>query len=224
MGQPGHKHKAAAIMKQRGMTLIEISIVILLMALFVGMVVPSVSNITRADLRSTSRKLAGAIRYTYDLAVRKDAVFRVVMDLDDGSFWVESSTDRFLLGREKTKVEDGALAEEDEDKERHFVSRSYIESGDMWKPKKKATFSNFAGPLTKKVTLPKTVSFQDVWVFHQEERVTTGQAYIYCFPSGMSEKAIIHLVDEDENAYTLWVQPLTGRVRIYPEFVEAPDE
>ena len=215
---------AALIKRRRGMTLIEISIVLLLIAVLMGMVVPSVSNITRADLRATSRKLAGTIRFTYDLAVRKGTVFRVVMDLDEGSFWVESSSDRFLLGKEKTEVEDGALVEEDEEEKHRFVSRSYIESGEMWQPKHKATFSSFAGPLIKKITLPNTVSFQDVWVFHQEERVTAGQAFIYCFPSGMSEKAVIHLIDEDENVYTLWVQPLTGRVRIYSEFVEAPDE
>jgi len=207
------------------MTLIEISVVLLLIATLLAMAIPSVSNITRADLRSSARKMASTIRYAYDLAARKSSTFRVVFDLDERSWWIESSTDKFLLNREKTEVVDGALDQEaDQDKKRRFVSRSFIESGEMWQPKKKATFSNFAGPLTPKISLPDSVAFQDVWVSHQTERVTTGQAFLYCFPTGMTERAVIHLIDEDDNPYTLWVYPLTGRVKIYPEYMETPDD
>lgn len=211
---------------RRGMTLIEISVALLLIAVLMGMAIPSVSNITRADLRSTARKLASTIRYTYDLAARKNDTFRLVFDLDERTWWIESAGDKFLLNREKTEVVDGALdlEAEEEDEDRRFVTRGFIESGEMWRPKRKATFSNFSEPLTPKITLPDTVAYQDVWVAHQTERVTTGQAYLYCFPTGMTERAVIHLIDEDDNPYTLWVYPLTGRVKIYPEYVETPDE
>lgn len=211
--------------RQRGMTLIEISVSLLLIAILMGMAIPSVSNITRADLRSSARKVASTIRYAYNLAARKNAVFRVVFNLDERAWWVESAAESFLLKREKTEVVDGALdLEAEEEDERRFVSRSFIESGEMWRPKKNATFSNFSGPLTPKNILPDTVFYQDVWVAHQTERVTGGQAYLYCFPTGMTERAVIHLIDEDGNAYTLWVYPLTGRVKIHAEYVETPDE
>lgn len=211
---------------QRGMTLIEISVALLLIAVLMSLAVPAVSNITRADLRASARRVAASIRYTYDLAARKTSVFRVVFDLDEGAWWVESSSDRFLLNREKTEVVDGALdlEAEEEREERRFVSRGYIESGEMWQPKRKATFSNFAGPLTPKAQLPDSVFFQDIWVAHQEAAVSNGQAYLYCFPTGMTEQAVIHLVDEDDNPYTLWVHGLTGRVEIEPRYLEPPDD
>jgi prepilin-type N-terminal cleavage/methylation domain-containing protein len=210
---------------ERGLTLIEISVSLLLIGILMAMVIPSVSNITRVDLRTSARKVAGTIRYTYDLAARKNTPFRVVFDLDNRAWWIESASDRFLLGREKTEVTDGALVEDqDEERKQRFVKRTFIEGGEMWKPKQKATFSNFAGPLTPKATLPDTIAFQDVWIAHQTERVTAGLAYLYCFPTGMTERAVIHLVDEDDNAYTLWVHALTGRVKIMPQYIEAPDE
>jgi len=210
---------------EQGLTLIEITIVMFLIGILMTMAIPAVSNITRAELRTSARKVAGSIRFTYDLAARKNAVFRMVFALEERSWWVECASDRFLLDREKTDVSDGALDEKDPDEERRrFVSRSFIESGEMWRPRKKASFANFTGPLTGKIPLPDSVSFQDVWVAHQAERVTAGRAYLYCFPTGMTERAVIHLVDEDDNAYTLWVYPLTGRVKIHPEYIEAPDE
>lgn len=219
------RHLTRRAKSDRGLTLIEISVALLLIGILMAMVIPSVSNITRVDLRTSARKIAGTIRFTYDLAARKNAPFRVVFDLDNRAWWVESASDRFLLEREKTRVTDGALEEvQDEERSRRFVKRSDIEGGQMWQPKKKASFANFAGPLTQKISLPDTIAFQDVWVAHQSERVTGGLAYLYCFPTGMAERAVIHLVDEDDNAYTLWVYPLTGRVKILPQYVEAPDE
>lgn len=208
-----------------GFTLIELVITISLMVMIMAVVVPSVGNITGMNLKTSASKLAGAISYTYDLAARKNAVFRVVFDLDENTYWVESSSDKFLLNRQKTKVSEGELQPEDEDeRSRRFTSRSYIESGDMWKPKSKASFADFAGPITKKVSLPDGVSIDDVWVAHQEDRVTTGQVYLYCFPTGMTEQAVIHLVDDDQDVYTLSVEGLLGSVKIYPHYVEGPEE
>jgi type II secretory pathway pseudopilin PulG len=209
-----------------GITLIELVIVTSLLALMVAILIPSVSNITGANLKMAASKLAGTIRYTYDLAARKNTAFRVVFDLDEHQYWVESSSDRFVLDREKTDVRDGMLniEEEDERRSRRFVSRSFIESGAMWEPKKRASFSDFAGPLTPKVPLPKDIEFQDVWVAHQTERVTGGHAYLYCFPTGMTERAMIHLVEDNEDTFSLQVEALTGSVKVFPHFVEIPED
>ena len=211
-----------------GFTLIELVIVIALLALMVTIVVPSVVNIFGANLRSTVSEVAGAIRFTYDLAARKNVPFRLVFDLDEQAYWVESSSEKYLFDREKTRVSDGRL-DEDAEKEkergrsRRFVDRSYIEGGEMWQPKGKPSFSDFAGRYTKKKPLPEDIIFQDVWVAHQEDRVTAGRAYLYCFPTGMTERAVIHIGDDAEDAYTLVVQALTGVVKIHPGYVEAED-
>jgi prepilin-type N-terminal cleavage/methylation domain-containing protein len=214
--------------RQGGLTLIELVIVISLLALIVTIVLPSVANIIGMNLRTTAAEVAGAIRFTYDLAARKNVPFRLVFDLDEQAYWVESASEKYLLDREKTGVSDGRLDEDAErEKERgrsrRFVDRSYIEGGEMWQPKGKPSFSSFAGPYTKKKPLPTDIFFQDVWVAHQDDRVTAGQAYLYCFPTGMTERAVVHIGDDAEDTYTLVVEALTGVVKVHPEYVEAEE-
>ena len=209
---------------QTGLTLIELVIVVSLIALIVTIVVPSVVNIIGANLRTTAAEVAGAIRFTYDLAARKNVAFRLVFDLDEQAYWVESASEKYLLEKEKTGVSEGRLDEEaQQERSRRFFDRSYIEGGEMWQPKGKPSFSDFAGPYTKKKALPQDIFFQDVWVAHQEDRVTAGQAYLYCFPTGMTELAVVHIGDYGEDAYTLVVQALTGVVKIHSGYVEAEE-
>ena len=206
------------------MTLIETTVVILIIGISLAMAIPAVTNITAANLRASARKVSGAIRYGYDLAARKNATFRIVFDLDKSAYWLESANDKFLLDREKQEVSDGALDLESKERSKRFVTRSFIESERMWQPKEGPAFSKFAGPMTKPVVLPEGVFIRSVWVAHQESEVRAGQAYLYCFPTGMTERAVVHLEDEDENIYTLWVHALTGRVEVHPEYIEAPDD
>lgn len=213
---------------QAGLTLIELVIVVSLLALMVTIVIPSVANITGTNLRSTAAEVAGAIRFTYDLAARKNVPFRLVFDLDEQAYWVESASEKYLLDVEKTGVSEGRLDKEQEqakerERSRRFVNRSYIEGGEMWQPKGKPSFSSFAGAYTKKKALPADIVFQDVWVAHQDDRVTAGQAYLYCFPTGMTERAVVHIGDDAEDTYTLVVEALTGLVKVYPEYVEAEE-
>jgi type II secretory pathway pseudopilin PulG len=209
-----------------GLTLIELVIVVSLLALMVTIVIPSVANIIGANLRSTTSEVAGAIRFTYDLAARKNAPFRLVFDLDEQAYWVESASEKYLLSRQKTGVSEGRLdedAEKEKKRSRRFIDRNYIEGGEMWQPKGEPSFSSFAGPYTKKKALPQDILFKDVWVAHQEDRVTAGQAFLYCFPTGMTERAVVHIGDDAEDVYTLVVEALTGVVKIYPEYVEAEE-
>lgn len=210
---------------QKGLTLIELIIVSALLVLLTAIVVPSIGAITGAQLRSTASGLSGTIRYTYDLAARKNQPFRVVLDLDEQAYWVESSSDRFLLNQEKSRIQNGAVEEPDEDdrESRRFVSRGFIESDEMWKPKKSASFSKFAGPLTPKVSLPEHITFQGAWVAHQKDRATSGLVYIYCFPTGITEQALIHLAEGDQDIFTIQVWPLTGTVKIYSYYLDEPE-
>jgi hypothetical protein len=53
--------------------------------------------------------------------------------------------------------------------------------------------------------------------------VTSGRAYLYFYPLGQTEPAIVTLSDPSgENVYSLVVHPITGRVRIYNTEVRPP--
>ena len=209
---------------QRGMTLIELSITLLIIGVCLGLASLTLANITHANLKSAASKLAGAIRYTYELAGRKNVAFRLAFDLDQKTYWVESSSSEFLLVRDKEEVREGMIKPEDQQREhsRRFVTRSMFENGDVWKPKGPPSFAAFAGPLSKKQSLPNEISFKGVWVAHQKERVTAGMAYLYCFPTGMTERAAIYLTDTSNNIFTVMVEALTGHVSVTAEYL--PEE
>jgi general secretion pathway protein H len=70
-----------------------------------------------------------------------------------------------------------------------------------------------------KTELGGSVRFADVWVQHQAERYTSGKAFLYFWPTGLTETAAIHLAQGDD-VNTLLVSPLTGRVKIVSGRVE----
>ena len=80
-----------------------------------------------------------------------------------------------------------------------------------------------AFPEIPKTELGGAVKFADVWVQHQPERYTSGKAYLYFWPSGLTEEASIHLAQSDD-VYSLVVSPLTGRVKVSGTRVDAPGQ
>ena len=51
-------------------------------------------------------------------------------------------------------------------------------------------------------------------------------AYTYIFPNGFAEPTFVRIVDEDddEDGFTLEVEPLSGRVLLHEEEVELEDK
>jgi general secretion pathway protein H len=53
------------------------------------------------------------------------------------------------------------------------------------------------------------------------EPLTRGRAYLYFYPLGQTEPAIITLTDQTgESVYSLVVHPITGKVKIYNQEVQ----
>ena len=61
----------------------------------------------------------------------------------------------------------------------------------------------------------------DVYTPRQREPYKKGKAYLYFFPDGHTERAIVRL-SQDDDFYTLLVSPLTGRVDVKAGKIE-PD-
>lgn len=67
--------------------------------------------------------------------------------------------------------------------------------------------------------LPKGVDLEDVYLF-SEGKIQDGEALMRFFANGSVDRALIHLRNENNDAYTLEVNPLTGHVRLYDRYVE----
>jgi prepilin-type N-terminal cleavage/methylation domain-containing protein len=75
--------------RERGFTLIELSIVILILAIVARFAIPKIRSITGAELRATTRRLAYTTRYLYEEAALSGAMFTLYLDLDRQEYWIE---------------------------------------------------------------------------------------------------------------------------------------
>jgi general secretion pathway protein H len=233
--------------RQRGVSLVEILIVVAIGALLLGGAVYGVRALAKSDLRSSSLKLAGMIRYAFDRSITTGEYFRIVLDLTQSRFWLERSPTRAYLARDKERspgggkafdqeAEERRLDEEERKREEREAARqpakglfganmdALLYSEPPPKPKR-AKFQTFTDAVLKLKGEVKTgrARLADVYTPRQREPYTSGRAYLYFFPDGHTERALIHLRDGND-WYSLIVHPLTGRVEVKSGFVELPSD
>jgi general secretion pathway protein H len=212
-----------------GVTLIELMIVMVLIALVVGSAVGGLRSLAKSDLRSSASKMAGAVRYLFDRASTTGKVHRLVLDIDKGRYWAEVSDDRFIMagGREteeSRRKEADKLANEAEEAQKRADEKTGLDAMQArYKPEpfrpKRARFGAFKEMAVKPVDL-KGAIIADVYTPRLADPLDVGQGYIYFFPLGMTEAAIVHLTDKKREAfYSLVVHPLTGRVQIKNSYI-----
>lgn len=212
-----------------GFTLIELLIVIAIIAVVATLGAASISNSMRSKTRQLTWRVTTMVKYLYNSSITENKTNRLVLDFESNSYWAESTFDKFLLDKasalndkrsdvkkeevkkavEETEGETGgeeAKAGEDEE-------NSYIEP-------QEASFGAVESIVIETKQIPKGISIKDVWTEHDLEPVTQGRAYIYFFPSGVAERAIINFKDDsnEDKQFSVSVEPFTGDVDIEPEY------
>jgi general secretion pathway protein H len=84
---------AGTFIKERGFTLIEMVVVITILALVTLLVLPRLPTTDTADLRGSARSLAAAIRYLGDHSVTAKTLYRLHLNLTDGTVTVTRKGD-----------------------------------------------------------------------------------------------------------------------------------
>lgn len=227
------KHARHIARSEHGVTLIEIMVALVLIGLMVVGAVTGLQSITKSDLRGSASRMAGAIRYLFDRASTTGRAHRLVFDFKEGSYWAEVTNDKVFLNsgkeNEETRKKLAELIAKENEEERKEEERNEFQGSAIparylpkpYKPKR-AEFGAFKETSMRKVTLPGKVILADYYVPRLESPMTEGQAYLYFFPLGMTEPALIHLSDaKRETFYSLVVHPLTGRVKVVNKYVEA---
>lgn len=223
----------SAVQDTHGFTLIEVMIAMGLVALMVTASVLGLRSMAKSDLRSSATRMAGAIRYLFDRASTTGRVHRMVFDFDNGKYWAESSDDPFILAGgketdESRKKEVEKIAKEEELKRQEAEKEAFFGSQIPAKyiPKpfvpKRAKFDAFKEMAVKPITLKSGVVLGDIYTPRLLKPLESGKGYLYFFPMGMTEAAVIHLTDKSgETVYSLIVHPLTGRVTVKNSLVQA---
>ena len=187
-----------------GFSLIELIFALFIVATILGIAIPRIQSGLELQLKTTARRLSSSIRYAYYEAVAHNRYYRLALDLSarEPSYWLEVSDKPVLI----------RTSEEEEQFQRRIQSLSVENRKALLE--REPTFHRVEEGLSKGYPLPKGVRFRDVFVSHQPGKFDGGVSYLYFFPSGATERAVINLEDKDGEIYSLEVAPLSAKVRI----------
>ncbi len=252
-GRPGRA------LRQAGMTLIEIMIVLAISSLMIGMVLYSANSGRAAEVTRATNQLANTIRFTFNKARVSGTYFRININIDDREFSVQQADEAMYMPATDRNGEPVVLTEsEKEDREardkraEENYNRSVIakildaeasadeDGGDIdpygasvrkvprQKPPVFSAFDdeNALSEVKKPFKLPKELEIVSIRTEHDPKPIQKGEANLFFFPQGRTQKAHIQLrkkgakANDEGTAFTIIVHPLTGRVDIKEGLVE----
>lgn len=196
---------------ERGLTLLELIIVIGILVILMGLGVSGIQNLSSTQLRTQTNRLAAALRHTYSRSVATGLYMRMVLDLDADAYWVEASPTPVFL----TRKEDERMLEEME-RQREKDAEEGV--------RRIETVARFQSDnVIPRVAMEKGIEIDSVLVAGQnDDPVSGGSVYVHFFPNGFAEPAMFYISDGDGEFRTLSLNPLTGKVSHRPGRVE-PD-
>lgn len=150
--------------------------------------------------RSQVRKLAIETKELRTAARLQNSTFRlaILMDNEKGhKFWVESASGHTLQ-----------LSEEQE-KELEKLTTAQREGA--LKGRSKFTKDKKLG---KEVSLTGGLVFEGIEISGKSKEITSGLAYVYFFPQGLSDEALIKIGDRKNQHWTISIHPLTGSAQV----------
>ncbi|HKP60505.1 MAG TPA: prepilin-type N-terminal cleavage/methylation domain-containing protein [Polyangiales bacterium] len=213
---------------QEGMTLIEIIMVTVILALAVSGVSFSLGALTRTNLKGAAGKLGAAIRYAYNRAITQGTTVRVHFNVPGSTFSIEEAHNGVMVTRARDK----------KDKKNVDSSGKLADAVDPWaaaqarisQPDKPTVGASPFSALTtsdgevlkryQNVALGRGVQIIRLIVAHEPEPVSSGEGAVHFFPGGRTERAVIQLGDGRGGVYSVELHPLTGRVKVHAEAYE----
>lgn len=239
----------------KGFSLIEVIIVVALIAFVYTVAIPQFSLRTGAEAANKVNQLSSDIRNAYDLSVLSGKSYRMVLYFATGEYWLEEPdrAEIFLgdakLDRDPTDQEekDQAASFEDEFKEYEDLAGEIVkdsEKGDEIPPTSpvveakdklnKPKWAPVDSPEWGKRTMGGSLMFKDMQAEHHGHKQEIGdlgqeaRGFIYFFPNGYVERAVIHVVyktsdgvpDDTQEPYTVTTNPWEGTADVVSGYVE----
>ncbi len=178
-------------MKNKGFSLIEMMVVLILISLTIFLATPVLSGLSKTvELKGAAQKVSAILRYCRSQAANQGKVYQVLFDLDLGQVHVQ-------MIQEKEENEEATDREKDETKDG-------LKGGMMDGVKDE--------PEPKTYTLPKGVDIKEVKSNSPE--YPSDLAVIEFYPNGGSNGGTILLDSSNRNGYRIKVNFLTGIVEI----------
>jgi general secretion pathway protein H len=200
----------------RGLTLVEVLIVVALIALLAGSVAFGPGFLRSSRLRAAATLMVSGVRTGVSRASTTGRAVRLVIDIDENKVLLEEANLRGFT-RQKGDVAGGAEASTEAESKARAETERILEG-----PRApRASFQPVASlrdPDTQSPgrELGAGVVVTSVQTEHDEEPVTSGRAYVYFWPGGVTERAAIQLkrTDAGDEGLTVLISALTGRAQI----------
>jgi general secretion pathway protein H len=210
------------------MTLVEIMIVMVLIALLSGTILFGSGMFSSSRERGAATLILAGVRLGMTRANSSGHPTRLVFDLDTDRVILEESTATVMLREKEDKVSTGAGADPATaaEKKARTEAERILEGPKAPRPRfKLLKQGGFSNSDEKGRELGKGVEFRQVQTDHDGEPRTEGRAYLYFWPGGTTERASIQLrrTDGHDEGLTVTVSPLTGRAKIERGKVNLPE-
>jgi prepilin-type N-terminal cleavage/methylation domain-containing protein len=174
-------------MRNRGFTLIEMVVVLVLISLSIALVTPSLSRFSkRVELKATVQKVSGILRYFRNESIQKGRVYQILFDSGIGEIRIR------------------ALEREEKEGERKQEEEKKQEEG------KKGTEE--AAAQERRYPLPGGIQMKEFKIPSPE--FPSDLPTIEFYPTGGSNGGAILLEMQDQKGYWIKVHFLTGIVGI----------
>ena len=194
-------------MNNKGFTLIEILIVIVLVALLSAVAIPTFSRIFTVTIEEFNSEFSGILREARDRALLRGSVVRVQINIDDQWYSVAEGPNSLLLPSEAELEKKSRDSKPADDKEK---------KSDPFRPLKEIISSKDG---TKKI--PSGLKISEIISPRFKRPSTEGLVDIYFFPHGVSEPIIFHVEDQEKNQSSITLNPITGKTKLEKGFKDA---
>ncbi len=210
----------------RGVTLIEVLIVVALLALVSGLAMVGTGVADGARLKRSASMIASASRVAYGHANATSKTVRLVFDFDERTVSLEEASGELSLA--KNELGGGAEAATEAEKKALEEAEAILKGPRAPRPQfKKAKAFGFdpeKGKTGKE--LDRHIRFLQIETTHLDEPQRQGRAYLYFWPGGQTERAAIQLSingsEEDTDVMTLLISPLTGKAALKKGKISMP--
>jgi general secretion pathway protein H len=210
------------------MTLVEILVVLLLMALVVGGVVYGSGQTSGAQLKKSATLVTGAVRVAFTRANATSRPVRIAFDFEQKTVTLEESDSPMLVQTKDRTGTGGAGGATQAEQDAIAEGERLVKGPQAARPAFHPIAANVAGSdmAASPRPLGSGISFKSIQSAHDDEPRTSGRAYLYFWPGGLTERSAIQICvgdpTKDGDTLTLLVSPLTGKVTVKSGAVELP--
>jgi general secretion pathway protein H len=207
---------------ERGFTLIELLVVVALVSMLMGSVIMGLGSLTNAKLKSSTTLIASALRTAFTRSASTAQPTRLVFDFTESRLWVEEGSGPMLVNDQDLSNTGGADPATEAEKKAAEEAARLLKGPKAPRTSFRAIkgqtgFEDEGGGKPGR-GLGGTIRFREIHVQHQIAAAREGRSYLYVWPGGQTELAYIQVAKgqtpSNEDTMTVFVHPLTGKVRI----------